>query len=182
MAAAVIWAPLAWPGCPGTGGLQDSPVIDDFETAGSRRVNCAPYGNERTAAARDRYCLFFVNARAELSATGSTPRGISLAYELPRHPLGGTNWLSVRREIDGVLDLSAYSGVRLRFRVRMPSTAVLRITLADVASRDDVGRHNRDELWWCDRPGVLNDAIPEWQTVDCSLPTPENPAAWAGGC
>jgi hypothetical protein len=140
--------------------------VDDLAGA-SPAVNCSPFHKEE-AIEQMGYCLYFDNAKAELSQVSweDGSQSLRIAYALPpAHEWG--NWLSIRRETAALTDLSAHIGLSLRLRIEEPADTILRLTLADVMSAADAGVKGRDELWWCDREGVLNSPPGEWQTVTC---------------
>lgn len=136
-------------------------MLDGFDGRRSQTINCSPFLTEK-AVMSEGYCIFYDNAKVQVSLTSSQgeDRGLLITYDLG-------NWLSVRRETGNLIDLSSYSGVRLRFRVEKPADVVLRITLADVASVTHVGVKGRDELWWCDHQDLLNNPSGTWQTAVC---------------
>lgn len=114
------------------------------------------------------YGLYYATAHVQLTRVlGSSPptanaaRTLQLQYTLPPSFAWG-NWLSLRREFATPLDLSAYQGVELTFRVVAPANAILRITLSDL----DEGSRPRDEMWWFDFPrATLHNATTGWQKV-----------------
>jgi hypothetical protein len=145
-------------------GIEDPLVLDDFYEDPSWHPDWFP----KLRSVVMGYGVYYDSAEASLSrvAVGKDVYALRIEYDVPPlHDWG--NWLSIRREFDSVLDLSDCKALRLGVRVRVPSDAKLRITLADVV---DLDNRRKDEMWWFDfGEGVLSRAEGEWQTLTVPL-------------
>ena len=141
------------------------PVVDDFDGQPSG-INCSSFHGE-TAIKSLGYCIYYEKAEVTLSkvAVSEQDSALRIEFNLPPYFDWG-NWLSIRNEPGTLWDLSEYKGLELKLRVEAPSNAMLRLTLADVVSTEDVGKKGSDELWWFDfHESVMKINPGEWQTL-----------------
>lgn len=162
------------------GSLQSSMVIDNFDE-NPLGINCSPSHGE-TAINSLGYCIYFEKADVTLNRLqpkDDPDKALRIQYDLPLLYDWG-NWLSIRNEFDSTLDLSNYSGLQLNIKVVAASNAKLRITLADLASVDDVGKKGKDELWWFDvKSQILKGTKNQWQTL--TIPFSGFYESWGAG-
>jgi hypothetical protein len=158
---------------------QKTLLIDDFKQPPMQSyVGYAPPPVE----VQEGYGLYYETAHIQLTrvqalspAAANAARTLQLQYTLPPAFAWG-NWLSLRREFALPLDLSAYEGVELTFKVASPSNALLRITLSDL----EEGSKSGDEMWWFDcPPETLKNATTSWQTI--RIPFRKFSLSWGAG-
>lgn len=110
------------------------------------------------------YGVYYDKATLELSkvAVSKSDSALQIEYTLPVvHDWG--NWLSIRCELDPIVNLKKFTGLKLKLKVVNPSNAMLRVTIADV---ENAKNREEDELWWYDlSDDVLSQKEGQWQTL-----------------
>lgn len=152
-----------------TGSSEVNLVLDDFSIRNESPVNCTPFGDEKAEPLLS-YCVYSVNAQTLLDHVDLNDgnQALKVDYNLPSHPTPGWgNWVSIRREVDSLINLSGFSGVTLHLRVEQSANTLLRITLVDIEQGQEVGIKGGDELWWCNLENVMDNSTGEWQTITC---------------
>jgi alpha-tubulin suppressor-like RCC1 family protein len=84
-----------------------------------------------------------------LQVSSASGGAVSVTYNLKQDFTWGT-WASLRVETDAVHNLSGNDGLLLDLFVDAPTSAMLRLTLCDVTSNEDLLVHGADEMWWYD--------------------------------
>jgi hypothetical protein len=125
--------------------------LDHFDAARPVRAY-QPYHGE-VATSWGGYGIYYEKAKVHLRFIPTRgPKGVlRLSYSLPPY-LDWGNWLSVRRELATIHDLSGYEGLALEVRTEAATNTRFRITLADVTKVEDFAKHGADEMWWFDAP------------------------------
>ena len=128
--------------------------LDHFDAARPVR-EYQPYHGE-VATSWGGYGIYYEKAKVRLRFIPTRgPKGeLRISYSLPPH-LDWGNWLSVRRELAKIHDLSGYDGLALEVRTEAAANTRFRITLTDVKKDEDFATHGADEMWWFDAPADL---------------------------
>ncbi len=125
-----------------------SKVVDDFDGLGRVREYKSFRGE--TVKSWEGYGIYFEEAEVDLRRIPVAANDLALEVQFDLFNWG--NWLSIRRELGVVVDLSGYDGLELEVQAEQVQNAQLRITLSDVESQDDAQVHGADEMWWFEAP------------------------------
>ncbi len=90
-------------------------------------------------------------------------------------------WISYRREVTEIADISLYTGLEIELAVSQPASGDmrLRITLCDVESPEDINDHGSDELWWYDFDETFLETASDFTTYE--IPFSEFRLAYGDG-